>query len=160
MNIQILKSWGAGALALVFLNLTAAANAAETAAAPKTRVLVITGGHDFEAPQFFKLFADNPQITFQAVTQPKAQEFFAPEAAKAYDVIVLYDLWPTISDAAKSNLVALLQQGKGLVALHHCLASYPDWAEYAKIIGGKYYLKKTLVNGVEKPGSTYKGVNP
>lgn len=32
------------------------------------------------------------------------------------------------------------QEGKGLVALHHCLASFQDWDEYPKIIGGRYHL--------------------
>ena len=121
----------------------------------KIRVLVITGGHDFEREPFFKMFQDNSHITYQAVEHPNAHEYFRPEAAAKYDVIVLYDMWPKISDEAKTNLVNLLNAGKGLVALHHCLASYQDWNEYEKIIGGKYFLQKHLDNGVEKPGSTY-----
>ena len=33
----------------------------------KIRVLLVTGGHPFEKEQFFKLFQDNPDITYQAV---------------------------------------------------------------------------------------------
>lgn len=130
--------------------------AADTAATSpsKTRLLVVTGGHDFEQAPFFKLFqTDN--LTCQAVEHPKAHAFFKPEAAAQYDVIVLYDMWQDITDEAKADLIKLLQQGKGLVALHHCLASYQNWPEYEKIIGGKYYLKKEIVNGSEVAASTY-----
>jgi type 1 glutamine amidotransferase len=121
----------------------------------KIRVLVITGGHDFEREPFFKMFQDNAHITFQAVEHPKAHEYLRPEASAKYDVVVLYDLWPKISEEAKADFINLLNAGKGLVALHHCLASYQDWPEYEKIIGGKYFLEKHQENGVEKPGSTY-----
>ena len=32
----------------------------------KIRVLVVTGGHDFEREPFFKVFEDNAEITFEA----------------------------------------------------------------------------------------------
>jgi hypothetical protein len=38
----------------------------------KTRVLVVTGGHDFEREPFMKVFADNPDITCKAAEHPKA----------------------------------------------------------------------------------------
>jgi type 1 glutamine amidotransferase len=121
----------------------------------KIRVLVVTGGHDFEREPFFALFQGYDDITYQAVEHPKAHDLFKPDAANQYDVLVLYDMWQDISDEAKANFVNLLQQGKGLVALHHCLASYQSWDEYAKAIGGKFYLQKQVEGGVEKPASTF-----
>ncbi len=38
----------------------------------KIRVLLVTGGHPFEKEPFFKLFQDNPDITYQAVEHPDA----------------------------------------------------------------------------------------
>jgi uncharacterized protein len=135
-------------------------------AGEKTRVLLVTGGHPFERPQFFKMFEDNANITFQAVehpdpkTQPNAADPFYPllkaEAAKSYDVIVCYDMWQKITDEAKADFLKLLQEGKGLVVLHHAIANYQDWAEYPKIFGARYYLKPTMVDGVEKPRSLWK----
>jgi uncharacterized protein len=167
-------------LALVTLSLAfwlPAGSAAEQAAIQKIRVLVVTGGHGFEVAPFYQVFEDNPNITFVAVEhqaqggfklirkgpdgsdrpfgEPVAHGFFTPDAAKQYDVIVLYDMWPNISEEAKANLMSILKSGKGLVATHHCLAGYPKWDEYANIIGGKYYQEKTVENGVEKPASTY-----
>jgi len=121
----------------------------------KIRVLIVTGGHDFEREPFFALFKSFADVEYREAAHPQAHELFKPEAARQYDVLVFYDLWLDITDEAKADLVNLLRQGKGVVALHHCLASYPGWDEYAKIIGGKFYLQPHTEEGVEKPASTY-----
>lgn len=122
----------------------------------KIRVLIVTGGHDFEREPFFALFQSFTDIEYREAAHPQAHELFKPEAAAQYDVLVFYDMWPDIAEEARANLVKLLKQGKGLVALHHCLASYPTWDEYTKIIGGKFYLQPHTEGGVEKPASTYR----
>jgi type 1 glutamine amidotransferase len=124
--------------------------------AEKIRVLVITGGHDFEKEPFFKLFRDNPEITYRAVEHPNAHALLKAEAAKDYDVLVCYDMHQEITDEAKADFMARLKEGKGLVVLHHAIANYQQWPEYAKIIGARYYLEKTVLDGVEKQRSTYK----
>src|SRR5947207_3328917 len=112
------------------------ASAAEAAKAPteKIRVLVVTGGHGFEQEPFFKLFKENQDVTFQAVEHPHAYASLKPEAAKQWDVLVLYDLQANIPDEAKADFVARLKEGKGLVVLHHALCSYQHWPEFAKIV--------------------------
>ncbi len=146
------------------LALAAAALPAE--AAEKIRVLLVTGGHAFERPQFFKLFEDNAELAFTAVEHPDAKDAagkpdpfelaLAPDAAKEFDVLVLYDMWQKISDGGKTNLVALLKQGKGLVSLHHSIANYQAWDEWETIIGGRYYLADKVVNGVQKKRCLWK----
>jgi hypothetical protein len=135
--------------------LLAAATVIAAQAADKTRVLIVTGGHDFETNQFFQIFQDNPGITFLKVTHPDAHAWLKPDKAAQYDVLVCYDMWPNITEEAKADFVARLQEGKGLVVLHHAIADYPKWDEYANIIGAKYYLEKQVVNGVEKARSIY-----
>lgn len=122
----------------------------------KMRVLVVTGGHGFEKEPFFKLFKDNPDITYQAVEHPKAHALLTAEAAKEWDVIVTYDYNQKITDEAKADFIARLKDGKGLVALHHAIATYPAWPEYWNIIGARYYLAATNINGVAKPRSAFK----
>ena len=133
-----------------------AVQAADTPVAGRTRVLVVTGGHGFEREPFLQIFKDNPEITFTVADHPKAHALFKAEAAKDFDVVVLYDLWQQIDDTAKADFTRLVAAGKGVVALHHCLASYQDWPEYVKIVRGIYYLAPQTVGGVEKPASVYK----
>jgi uncharacterized protein len=129
---------------------------AEHAKAPaKVRVLVVTGGHGFEKEPFFKLFQGNQDIMYQAIEHPKAQALFKAEAARQYDVVVLYDMHQEISDEAKADFVARLKEGKGLVVLHHAIADYQQWPEYWNIIGARYYLQPAVVNGVQKARSAY-----
>ncbi len=131
--------------------------AAEPAAKPdaKIRVLVVAGGHDYETNAFLQVFRDNPQVTLLTAAHPDAQDWLKPDKAKDWDVLVLYDLWQKITDEEKAEFIARLQEGKGLVALHHSLADYQDWPEFENIIGGRYYLAKHTVNGVEQPASIY-----
>src|SRR5580765_7229401 len=76
----------------------------------KIRVLVVTGGHDFEHDQFFKLFSGNPDITFKPVEHPNAHRELTAEAATNYDVLVAYDMHQEISEAAKADLLSWLKQ--------------------------------------------------
>jgi uncharacterized protein len=122
----------------------------------KIRVLVVTGGHGFEKEPFFKLFQDNPEITYQAAEHPNAHKLLTAEAAKQWDVLVLYDMHQDITPEAKADFVARLKEGKGLVVLHHAIANYQAWPEYTTIIGAHYYLAATNINGVAKPRSAWK----
>jgi type 1 glutamine amidotransferase len=153
-NIRVLFS----ALVLTSFVFPFAAPAAEPAqqSQAKIRVLLVTGGHGFEKEPFFKLFKDNPDITYQAVEHPNAHALLTAEAAKQWDVLVLYDMHQEITPEAKADFVARLKEGKGLVVLHHAIADYQTWPEYTTIIGAHYYLAATNVNGVAKPRSGWK----
>src|ERR1051325_1678339 len=93
-----------------------------TSAADKLNVLVITGGHGFEKTSFFKMFEENPEITFTTAEHSKTN-------ATAYertdlltcDAVVLYDMPKEITDSQKEHFVALFKRGVGLVVLHHAL---------------------------------------
>jgi hypothetical protein len=119
----------------------------------RIKVLVVTGGHGFEREAFFKLFEGHHDIVYEEAVQPKANEMIESGEAANYDVLVLYDMWQPITEAQKKAFVSMLEKGKGLVALHHCLASYQDWPEFCNIIGGKFYLKERTEDGVKYPQS-------
>ncbi len=119
------------------------------------RVLVVTGGHDFERDAFFQVFKDNRDITFREVAQPRAQAVLTPQAAAGYDVVVLYDSWQAIDAKARADFLDVLRAGKGLVAMHHCLGSYDEWDEFHQVIGGRFLHKDTTIDGKLWKKSTY-----
>jgi uncharacterized protein len=149
--------WLRSLLCLLFLAGSWSVSPAQSTNAPaaKIRVLLVTGGHEFEQEPFFKLFRDNPGISYRAVEHPKAHELLAADKASQFDVLVLYDMNQEISEAAKADFLARLNEGKGLVVLHHAIANYQAWPEYARVIGARYYLENTTLNGVDKARSVY-----
>ncbi len=124
--------------------------AADTGPAPKPpartnkiRVLIVTGGHDFQRKEFFATFNAYPDVAWQEVKHPDAEKWFAPDKASGYDVMVWYDMNSKISEQGRKNLEALLKKGKPLVAMHHCAAdlwqhggtSLPRGAEFVHSSG-------------------------
>lgn len=127
---------------------TRAASAGEPLEEGKIRLLLVTGGHDFQEQPFYALFDAIPDVTVTKAHFPAAAGLLTPDLSKHYDVIVFYDMWSHgITSEQQEAFVELLQSGIGVVALHHTLAAHENWPEYAKIIGGKYHSQDRVVNG-------------
>jgi len=123
---------------------------------PRLKVAVLTGGHGFEHDSFFTLFKGYDDIEYVEVQLKDHSEIFEDISKWDYDVIVLYNMTQEMSPQRQKNFIKLLNQGVGLVALHHTMGAFQAWPEYRKIIGAKYYLKPIEENGVERRASTYK----
>ncbi len=120
------------------------------------RILVITGGHDYNKDQFNQMLAGlGDNISYQIAELPGAYGMFLPQNRNRYDVIVLYHMWQEITDEQAKTFSECIREGKPLVVLHHSICAYDDWPEYFKIIGGKYFHKPTVVDGREYPACTY-----
>ncbi len=125
----------------------------------KNKVLVLTGGHGFNAAKFFKMFSDNPEITFTADKQIKAAEGYDRPDLYSFDVVVLYDAPTNITEIEKKRFLKLFDKGIGVVVLHHAYLAYPLWSEFGRIAGGRYiYWNEEVTNGVTE--STYKSKVP
>lgn len=146
-----------------------------------TRLLLITKGHPFHKDKFFKIFdglvadEESSVTEYTHVEQPAAQHFFDPDAAKNWDVFVMYDM-PGIefadstarkhgtfpvkfhdpSDEFIAGSRALLEAGKGMVFLHHSIAAWPTWEEWAHVIGGRFHYQPGSLRGVDYPDSGYR----
>lgn len=107
-------------------------------AAEKLKVLVVTGGHGFERTPFFKTFEDNSAITYIEAKQSKTSVAYEHPDLFKQDVVVLYDMVQNITDAQKTNFLALFDRGIGLLVMHHALVNYQSWPEFERIIGGTY----------------------
>ena len=131
-------------------------------------VLLVTKGHPFEREPFFAIFDAMPGVNWTHVEQPAAQALFNLRQARRYDAYVLYDM-PGIRfrqgaapefiepDADyKRDFLALLEAGHGFVFLHHAIAGWPAWEEYASLIGGRFLYMPGELRGRPRQDSGYR----
>lgn len=102
------------------------------------RVLVVTGGHDYD-PDFYTVFQDQPGFAWRHALSNR--EAFRADLRKSTDVLVLYDFVQDLDENGRSNLEAFAKSGKGIVVLHHAIADYQGWEWWWKeVVGGRYVL--------------------
>jgi len=120
------------------------------------RVLIVTGGHNFEEDAFFAMFDAMKSVTWtHARFGSGAEEKLNPEAGRAFDAVVFYDMYQK-KERHRAGWLAMLAEGKGTVFLHHALGSYIDWEEYNQIVGGKAVFHKRMDGDVELPRTRFK----
>lgn len=131
--------------------------------------LVAVRGHPFDRTAFDAIFQAFEGISATMVDQPAAARLMSPEGMRGYDVLVLYDM-PGLDFEAESGVPLyrdpdpelqqsfqrLLEQGTGIVALHHALAGWPTWAEYHEWLGGQFLYHPGSVRGESWPDSGYR----
>jgi len=69
------------------------------------RVLVVTGGHDYD-PAFYTIFNGFEKIIWSHATSNK--EAYKSDIREKYDVLVLYDFYKEIGEKEKKNLVPMI----------------------------------------------------
>ena len=136
------------------------------------RVLLVTGGHPFVREAFLDVFdaLDREGVcTYEHVEQPGATGCIAAISADAIDVLVLYDMPglrftgdrgnPVEFDAPPTDFIdglyRLLAAGVGVVVLHHAVASWPAWSEWAELVGARFHYQPAVLRGVSYPDSGY-----
>jgi len=124
--------------------------------AKKLNVVIVTGGHGFDTKAFPNLFAGYDDINFEYKDQKDDSELFEDISNWKYDVMVFYNMGQKISEKRQANFIKLMDQGVGVVALHHCIGAYQDWPEWPKIIGGKFFTKEGTIYGKNWPVSLWK----
>lgn len=133
------------------------------------RVAVVTKGHPFEAEPFFAVFDAMDEVEWTHVEHPDALELVRPERAAEFDVFVMYDMpgitftrtdpptdFPDPPDGYPEAFRALLDDGKPMVFLHHAIAGWPAWEDYAHIVGGRFHYQPAELGGVSYPDSGYR----
>lgn len=113
----------------------------------KIRVVVVSGGHEFEHKAFYSVFDSIPSITYDTLVQPQANTFISSPEVNKYDVLVFYDMFDLISPAQQEAYIGLLKKGTPMIFLHHALVSYQNWPEFINIVGGQYHTLPVMVNG-------------
>ena len=140
--------------AILAAGVSARAGAADSE--QKVRVVLTTGGHDFEEKPFREMWDSFKSIAYREVKMGKTAEAFTPENLKDCDVLATYDMAQSGTAEQKAAFLDFLKRGGGLVALHHSIASQQDWPEWEQIVGVKYFLKPTEREGKKYPTSGYK----
>ncbi len=133
--------------------------------AGRRKVLVVTKGHPFEAEPFFSMFDD---LDWAGVEQPEAREILNPDDTAAYDALVMYDMpgitftggeppaeFEAPTEAFQRAYLDLLDAGRGLVFLHHSIASWPAWPRFAEIVGGRFHYQPGRLGDRDWPDSGY-----
>ena len=137
--------------------------------------LLVTKGHVFEREPFFQMIDTlkrpdaETYINWTHVEQPAVEALLDVKRAARYDTIVWYDM-PGVtftrsdppfshydpSEAYKAGFLSLLDAGKPMVFLHHTIASWPTWPEYAELLGARFHFLPGELGGQAYPGSGYR----
>ncbi|MFA7588305.1 MAG: ThuA domain-containing protein [Novosphingobium sp.] len=131
--------------------------------------LVAVRGHPFDRTAFDAMFQAMDGISATMVDQPAAALLMNPESLRDFDAVILYDM-PGLDFEAPDNapeyreppevlrqgFPRLLEQGTGVVALHHALAGWPTWDDYGDWLGGRFLYHPGKVRGAAWPDSGYR----
>jgi uncharacterized protein len=130
--------------------------------------LVAVRGHPFDRNAFDAVFQAMDGISATMVDQPAAARLMNPDGMRGFDALVLYDmpgldfeaatdapLYRAPDAALREGFRALLEQGTGVVALHHALAGWPTWPEYHDWLGGQFLYHPGTLRGRAMPDSGY-----
>ena len=135
------------------------------------RVLVSVKGHPYERDQFFQVFESFHDMAHTAIEQPATAAFMQPDTAADWDVLCFYDMpgidfstqppdLITPSHSLVRGFEALAESGKGMVFVHHALASWPLWPEFGEIIGGRFFYLPSEFRGEAVLDSGYRHNQP
>jgi hypothetical protein len=132
------------------------------------QLLVCARGHPYEKDAFSQMFEVMEDFRWSLVEAPANQLLMRPSLKDSYDAVVCYDM-PGINFAVedppalvepdqsyKDGLLGLLEAGMGFVFMHHSIASWPAWDEYAEIVGGRFHYRPGRLRGRDWPDSGYR----
>ena len=120
-------------------------------AASKIKVLLLTGDDVTPAHNWREVSAATRQILesagkFEVKVCEDAGILDSAASLKRYDLVYLamYNAkTPTLSDAAKANLLDFVKDGKGLAVSHLASASFKEWDEFGKLCGRYWVMGKS-----------------
>ncbi|WP_230591695.1 ThuA domain-containing protein [Rhodococcoides fascians] len=130
---------------------------------PLMRIAAFTGGHSFDRDAFAD-FLDSLPGDVSWHEHPDAD--LGPDDLARFDVSLHYDMpgtLPTPADppeAVRAAVAAAPISGHGYVVLHHAIASWANWDEWAEFVGGRYLYRPSVVRGVDCPDSGYRHAVP
>ena len=133
------------------------------------RLLTLARGHPYDREAFTALFDGLDEYDVCHAEQPAAQHCLGPATARDFDAILCYDM-PGVDftssddsphliepdDDFTRDFLTMLEAGVGMVFMHHALAAWPAWPEYAEIVGGRFHYRPAMLRGRSWPDSGYR----
>lgn len=143
---------------------------------PRRSLLVLSGGHPYEEGPFAALIqflgrelGELAKETWDVehLIHPDAEEAVAGGAADEADALLFYDMGGYTfgdgkvvsrppSEGFKAAIRRRFASGKGAVAMHHALAGWAEWPEWAEILGGRFFYQPGQWQGRAVPDSGYR----
>lgn len=126
-------------------------------------LLVLSGGHPYEAGPFGELLASLGEWDTTHLVHPADGEADAADAIRAADALLFYDMagysfgdgtvtMRPPSPALREALAARFARGRGAVAMHHAIAGWALWPEWHHWLGGQFHYQP----GSHGPDSGYR----
>ncbi|MBL0915734.1 MAG: ThuA domain-containing protein [Sphingopyxis sp.] len=133
----------------------------------KRRLLVLSGGHPYEAEPFADLLASFTGWTVTHLIHPEAETAVAEGAANDADAILFYDMpGYSFGDGRAATrppsftyrraIADYFARGGGAVAMHHAIAGWAEWPEWAEMLGGRFLYDPGEANGETHLDSGYR----
>lgn len=130
-------------------------------------LLVISGGHPYEEGPFDQLIRSLGEWDITHLVHPDAEERVAEGAADHADALLFYDMGGyefadgTVtsrppSEGFRQAIIRRFAAGKGAVAMHHALAGWAEWPEWAELLGGRFLYQPGEWHGQQAPDSGYR----
>lgn len=130
-------------------------------------LLVLSGGHPYEAEPFADLLASFGGWTVTHLIHPEAEAAVAEGAAHAADAILFYDMPGYSFEGGRAAtrppsftyrraITNHFARGGGAVAMHHAIAGWADWPEWAEMLGGRFLYNPGEANGEAHLDSGYR----
>ena len=133
----------------------------------KRDLLVLSGGHPYEAEPFAAMLASLEGWTVTHLVHPEAERLVGEGCADGADAILFYDMPGYTfgdgqvtarppSEAFRRAIMARFASGRGAVAMHHALAGWALWPEWHELLGGRFLYQPGEVRGRAQPDSGYR----
>ncbi|ESW61754.1 MAG: hypothetical protein Q27BPR15_04765 [Rhodobacter sp. CACIA14H1] len=132
----------------------------------RPRVLVVGNGHTYDRTALMAMFESFDGMECFLVEHPLAEKVLNPATLSDVDALVFYDMpggdpWSgpgyqvDPSPALRDGFAALLRAGMPIVALHHAIAAWTTWPDWAEALGGAlYHFPGTLRGRAVMDGGT------
>ena len=130
-------------------------------------LLVLSGGHPYEAEPFAAMLASLEGWTVTHLIHPEAERLVGEGRADDADAVLFYDMpgysfadsevtAHAPSEAFRRAIMARFAGGRGAVAMHHTLAGWALWPAWSELLGGRFLYQPGEVRGQAQLDSGYR----